>query len=56
MMKSIQCRALGFTCGYQVEAETEDDLLQQVAAHAIAVHQLTVTPDLVAQVKQHIHE
>jgi predicted small metal-binding protein len=55
-MKSIDCRELGFTCGYEVETENEDDLLRQVAEHATAVHQLTVTPELVAQVKQLIHD
>lgn len=55
-MKSIECRDLGFACGYEVETETEDDLLRQVAEHATAVHQLTVTPELVAQVKQLIHD
>jgi len=55
-MKSIQCSDLGFNCGYQVERETEDDLLQQVAEHAAAAHQLTITPELVTQVKQRIRE
>lgn len=55
-MKSIECRDLGLACGYEIEAETEDDLLRQVAEHATAVHQLTVTPELVARAKQLIHE
>ena len=55
-MKSIRCCDLGFTCEYHVEAETEDDLLQRVAEHAIATHHLTVTPELVTQVKQKIRE
>jgi predicted small metal-binding protein len=37
-MKSIRCRDLGFTCGYEIEAETEDDLLQHVAEHATALN------------------
>jgi predicted small metal-binding protein len=49
-MKSVRCGDLGFECGYEVEAETEGGLLRQVAEHATAVHQITVTPTLVAQV------
>lgn len=55
-MKSVRCGDLGFECGYEVEAETEGELLRQVAEHATAVHQITVTPTLIAQVKPLIQE
>jgi predicted small metal-binding protein len=50
-MKHIRCRDLGFDCDHEVHAETEEELLQQVAAHAEQVHNLQVTPELVQQVK-----
>jgi predicted small metal-binding protein len=38
MTKTLKCRDLGFDCDAVVTAETEDDVLQQVAAHGKAVH------------------
>ena len=55
-MKMIRCRDLGFDCEGVVKAETEEELLQQVAAHAEEVHNLKVTPEVVAQVKKQIQE
>ena len=55
-MKHVRCRDLGFDCDHEVAAETEEELLQQVAEHAQTVHKLEVTPELVEQVKPHIKE
>lgn len=39
-------------CKFQVTAENEQELLQQVAAHAAAAHGVKdVTPELVARVR-----
>lgn len=50
-MKTLKCRDLGFDCDAQINAATEEDVLQQAATHAQSVHQLTVTPELAEQVK-----
>ncbi|MEW6374655.1 MAG: OsmC family protein, partial [Thermodesulfobacteriota bacterium] len=34
VMKLIRCRDAGFDCNHEVRAESEEDLLQQVAQHA----------------------
>jgi|GEM_PF-231185 len=55
-MKVLRCRDAGFDCDHVVRAESEEELLQQVAEHAQAVHHLEVTPELVEQVKSLIQE
>ncbi|MGA0555183.1 DUF1059 domain-containing protein [Larkinella sp. VNQ87] len=55
-MKTVHCRELGFDCSGVVKAATEEEVLQQVAAHAQTVHGLTVTPELAEQVKALIKE
>ena len=55
-MKVLRCRDLGFDCDGVIEAATEDEVLRQAAAHAEQVHQLTVTPEIAAEVKKHIRE
>jgi predicted small metal-binding protein len=55
-MKVIHCRDVGFDCDGVVRAETEEELLQQVAEHARTVHDVEVTPELVQQVKGQIRE
>ena len=56
IMKALRCRDMGFDCEAVARAESEAELLQQVAAHAEAVHAQTVTPEMVEQVKQLIRE
>lgn len=55
-MKTVHCRDLGFDCEGVVKAATETEVLEQVAAHASAVHGVTVTPELAEQVKTLIKE
>jgi predicted small metal-binding protein len=53
MAKVVRCRDVGFNCEGVVRAETEEEVLKQVAAHAKAVHNLdTVTKEVVAKVRQ----
>ena len=57
MAKVVHCRDVGFDCDGVVKAETEEDLLAQVAAHAQEAHGVTeVTPEIVAKVKSVIRE
>ena len=53
-MKHVRCSDLGFECDHEIHAETEEELLQQVAEHAQTVHNLEVTPEVVEQVKSAI--
>lgn len=55
-MKQLRCAELGFDCDYQIEAESEAEILQQAAQHAQTVHGLTVTPEIAAQVTNLIKE
>jgi uncharacterized OsmC-like protein/predicted small metal-binding protein len=56
VMKTLRCRDAGFDCDHEVRAESEGDLLQQVAQHAQTVHNVKVTPELVEKVKSLIKE
>jgi predicted small metal-binding protein len=52
MSKHIACGDLIAGCGFKASAETEDDLVKQVVAHAGAEHGVKeVTPELAARVK-----
>jgi predicted small metal-binding protein len=50
-MKVLKCADLGFQCEGIVRAESVDEVLQQAAAHAKAVHGVDVTPELAEKVK-----
>jgi predicted small metal-binding protein len=41
MTKELHCRDLGFDCAGVVTAETEDEVLAQVAEHGQQVHGLS---------------
>lgn len=57
MSLTVHCRDVGFDCDGIVRAETEDDLLHQVAEHAQTVHGLEkVTDEIVAKVKSVIRQ
>ena len=55
-MKVLRCRDVGFDCDGVVRAESEEELLRQVAEHAQAVHDVEVTPELAEQVKSLIRD
>jgi predicted small metal-binding protein len=44
MTKVLHCRELGFNCESVVRAETEEEVLQQVAEHAREVHKIDKVP------------
>ncbi|HSF81471.1 MAG TPA: DUF1059 domain-containing protein [Anaerolineales bacterium] len=57
MTKVVHCRDVGFDCDGVVRAETEQEVLQQVAAHAKAVHNLEeVSEEVVDKVRQVMRE
>ncbi|MCB0127364.1 MAG: DUF1059 domain-containing protein [Caldilineaceae bacterium] len=55
-MKLVRCRDHGFDCDFEAKSESEEEVLQAAAAHAVNEHGLEVTPELVAQVKATMHE
>jgi len=55
-MKILHCRDAGFDCEHVVCAESEEELLRQVAEHAQTVHNVKVTPELAEQVKSLIRD
>jgi len=53
MAKVVRCRDVGFDCDGLVRAETEEEVLKQVAAHAKAVHNIEAVPaEVVEKVKK----
>ncbi len=50
-MKTLHCREAGFDCEGVIQAASEEEVLSQAAAHAKAVHDLDVTPELAEQLK-----
>jgi predicted small metal-binding protein len=55
-MKVLYCRDAGFECAKVIKAETEEEVMQQAAEHAAAVHQVQVTPQMAAQIRPLIRE
>ncbi len=55
MKKQLACAELVPDCPQVITADTEDELLAEAGRHAEEVHGLQVTPELVEQVRAHIH-
>ena len=55
-MKTLHCRDAGFDCGYEIQAQSEEEVLRQAAEHARMVHQVQVTPDMAAQIRKLIRD
>jgi len=60
MSRELHCRDLGFDCNAVVVAESDDEVLAQVAEHAKSVHGMTddqvADPDFASQVTAQIHD
>jgi predicted small metal-binding protein len=57
MAKVLRCKDVGFDCGYEIRAETEEELMKKVAEHAGEVHNLTeISEEVVAEVKAAIQD
>jgi len=58
MTKSISCADLGHQgCEFHAHADSEEELLKQVKAHAAESHEITeFTPEVIEQVKSKIKE
>lgn len=55
-MKKLKCRDVGFDCDGEIEAATEEEVLNMAAAHALQAHQVSVTPEMAEQIKPLITE
>ena len=55
-MKTITCRDVGPDCAFTASADTEEELLQKVAAHASEHGIVEVTPELIEKVKSAIKD
>ena len=55
-MKKLLCADAGFTCEAVVTANTEEEVLNIAAEHALAVHGTTVTPEMAEHIKTLITE
>tara|TARA_B100001750_G_scaffold237603_1_gene242941 strand:- start:2052 stop:2225 length:174 start_codon:yes stop_codon:yes gene_type:complete len=54
-VKSFSCGAVVPQCQARFEADTEEEILQQVAAHAREAHGIDEpSPELIQQVREHI--
>ena len=56
MTKSLACGDIMEGCDATFTGETEDEVLASAGAHAVDVHGLEVTPELVEVVRGHIHD
>jgi len=60
MSKELHCRDVGPDCDAVVVAESEEDILAQVAEHVKAVHDMTdeqsSDPEFVTHVRNQIHD
>lgn len=55
-MKTLRCRDVGFDCDQVIQADTEEEVLQQAAEHAQRDHHVTVTPEIAARVQTLIRD
>jgi predicted small metal-binding protein len=57
MGKELRCCDVGFDCGFEVRADTEEELMKKVAAHAEEVHDVKeISEDVAAKVKAAIRD
>lgn len=52
-MPSFKCADLGMKCPFEAKADTEDELMKKIAAHAASVHDMkTISPDMRDKIKK----
>lgn len=55
-MKTLACGEIMPGCDATFEGQTEDEVLAQAGRHAVEVHGLEVTPEVVDLVQSHIRD
>lgn len=57
MAKVLHCKDVGMDCDFVARAETEQEILQQAAAHAQTTHGMhDIPPEVVAKVRSVIRD
>jgi predicted small metal-binding protein len=57
MAKVLRCKDVGFDCGFEIRADTEEELMEKVALHAAEVHDMTeISDEVAAEVKAAIQD
>ena len=57
MAKEMKCADVGMDCDFVAQADTVEDLMGKVVAHAQEVHGVSeISPDLQAKVAAAIHD
>lgn len=55
--KELRCSDVGFDCGFEVRADTEEELMKKVAEHAEEVHDMKeISEEVVAKVRAAIRD
>ena len=55
-MKTLACGDIVSGCSATFSGESDDDILAQAGQHAVEVHGIDVTPEVVDMVRSHIKE
>ena len=56
MAKELICRDLGIACDQRIRAETDEELLEKVAEHALTVHGIDLMQvGLLEQIRAAVH-
>ena len=55
-MRILHCRDAGFECEGVIRANNDEEVLNMAAQHAKEVHDVSVTPEMAAQLKTLIRE
>jgi predicted small metal-binding protein len=57
LAKKFKCSDIGMNCGYEVTANTQQDLMSEIAGHAKSAHGMTEIPkEVLAKVEAAIKE
>ena len=57
MAKEMRCADVGMDCDFVARAETTEELMEQVAAHAAEAHGITeISDELAAQVQSLVRD
>lgn len=57
MAKVLRCSDVGFDCGFEARADTEEELMKKVAEHAVEVHNMKeISEEVAAKVKAAIRD
>jgi predicted small metal-binding protein len=57
MAKVLRCKDVGMDCDFEARAETEEEILKQVAEHAGTTHDMKeISAEVLAKVRAAIHD